>query len=238
MAKNLSEEQKRLSRLAVGEHPRVIRGVAGSGKSVVLANMVARYLTRKLTEFPDSDSTKQPRIAVACFNRSLVPFLKAKIRLALGDAELVQTVENNGMLTVSHFNGLMRRLPVGYLKIERNEDDSAERARRYSSDLLDLRKRDPRRFEACLFDALFVDEGQDFVPEEYQVLQEIIRPHADTGEKPILIFYDNAQNVYGRPQPTWSDIGIDVARGDRTRVMTESFRNTKQILEVAFNAIW
>jgi superfamily I DNA and RNA helicase len=162
--------------------------------------------------------------------------LKAKIRLALGDAEVVQTVEKDGMLTVSHFNDLMWRLPVTYQKI--GHFDSAERARRYRIDLLDLKSSDPKQFDSCLFDVLFVDEGQDFLPEEYELLREIIRPHSDTGEKPIVIFFDNAQNVYGRPQPTWSDVGIDVARGDRTRVMTECFRNTKQILEVAFNVLY
>lgn len=236
--KNLSEEQKKLSRLAVGEHPRVIRGVAGSGKSIVLANMAARYLTRKMTELTETPGMKIPRAGVVCFNRALIPFLRAKVRVAVGDPDLFQSAENSGMLTMAHFNDLMYELPVPYQKVNRFEDETALRARRYRSDLLELKQCDPKRFDSCLFDILFVDEGQDFVPEEYEVLREIIRPHPETGEKPILIFYDNAQNVYGRPQPTWSSVGIDVARGDRTRVMTECFRNTTQILELAFNVLY
>src|SRR5260221_3828291 len=52
--KYLSEEQKVYSQLATGQYPRVIRGVAGSGKSIVLANLVARYLHRQLTSLDDA----------------------------------------------------------------------------------------------------------------------------------------------------------------------------------------
>jgi len=44
--KHLSDEQKDLIELRVGGFPRVIRGVAGSGKTVVLAKLAARYLHR------------------------------------------------------------------------------------------------------------------------------------------------------------------------------------------------
>lgn len=242
--KNLSEEQQRLSRLSVGDFPRVIRGVAGSGKSIVLANMVARYLHRKLDELSEpsdgNDSPlpgRLPRVAVTCFNRALVPFLTAKIRAAFGEAEFDQRVLPNGLLKIDHLNDLMYNLPVPYRKVQKSDDGAATRAEGYLRDLIQLRQTDPKTFESCLFDVLFVDEGQDFVPEEFALLLELVRRNPVTNEKPILIFYDNAQNVYGRPQPTWSEMGIEVARGDRSRVMNECYRNTKQILEVAFNVL-
>jgi superfamily I DNA and RNA helicase len=57
--KNLSAEQQELSRLEIAGHPRVIRGVAGSGKTVVLANMVARYLSRNTSQELFSDDTRR-----------------------------------------------------------------------------------------------------------------------------------------------------------------------------------
>src|SRR5216684_3349147 len=50
-----------------------------------------------------------------------------------------------------------------------------------------------------------------------------------------FIFYDDAQNLYGRRRPTWLDIGLDM-RG-RSIVMDKSFRNSRQIIEPAFNVL-
>jgi superfamily I DNA and RNA helicase len=67
-------------------------------------------------------------------------------------------------------------------------------------------------------------------------LMRLVRVDPNTGLKNIVIFYDDAQNLYGRPRPTWSKLGIDVA-GRRTRVMQTCFRNTREIVEFAFNLL-
>ena len=59
---------------------------------------------------------------------------------------------------------------------------------------------------------------------------------SDPKSRAVNIFYDNAQNVYRRKTPTWSEIGIDV-RGGST-VMKESFRSTKPITEFALNFLY
>jgi hypothetical protein len=104
--KNLSQEQQELSRLPIAGHPRVVRGVAGSGKSIVLANMVARYLRRRLAELSENAESKSLRVGVVCFNRSLVAFLLARISDAFGDE-----FENaKGCLTTSHLERFLRGL--------------------------------------------------------------------------------------------------------------------------------
>ncbi|MEZ4614725.1 MAG: hypothetical protein R2867_04305 [Caldilineaceae bacterium] len=60
----LTPEQKQLSQVAVGGFPRLVRGVAGSGKSIVLAEQVARYLYRQLPGF-DSMSLPEADVSVA-----------------------------------------------------------------------------------------------------------------------------------------------------------------------------
>ena len=189
-------------------------------------------MRRRFAELLENPELKPPRIGVVCFNRSLVPFLLARTRDAFGDE-----FENvKGCLTVSHFERLIRGLPIPYLSFD--QASAAERATYYRSQLEDLDHRDPQGHDAVVFDAVFVDEGQDFVPEEHQLLLDLVRSDPNTSEKSLVIFYDNAQNVYARPQPIWSNVGIDVARGDRTRVMKQCFRNTRQILEVAFNVLY
>ncbi|HXS95472.1 MAG TPA: hypothetical protein VN736_12780 [Candidatus Limnocylindrales bacterium] len=180
--KNLSSEQQELSRLPVGGHPRVVRGVAGSGKSVVLANVVARYLRRKVSELSDGVEASFPRVAVVCFNKSLVPFLVAKIDDALGD----ETEHARECLTACHFERLLRNPPMPYVSFDHMS--GSERARYYRQELAELARRNPKKHYETLFDAVFVDEGQDFLPEEHQLLMDLVRTDAATSERPLIIF--------------------------------------------------
>lgn len=240
--KYFSTEQQELCRLPVGEYPRLIRGVAGSGKTVVLAEMVARLVNRKTSQPDDmfSGPSNNPRIAVVCFNRSLVKFIQRKVRDSY--RQLTMEALPSDIVCTTHYNGLLwhlihdEKIPIEYISVK-SVDDDAQRASMYRERLRQFAAQNREWHEATLFDAIFVDEGQDFVPEEYQLLLDLIKPNSQTGEKPIVIFYDDAQNLYARPRPNWRQIGIDVQRGDRARVMKECFRNTREIVELAFNVL-
>lgn len=240
--KRLSEEQQRLSRADFEGHPQLIRGVAGSGKTIVLANNAARFIKRRITRPDDMFTTEKPRmprIAIVCFNRALVDFIRKKLRHSFE----AQTLEKlpSGTVTLRHLNGLFlfelnreRGGPLQYISTKKVEDP-VERAREYRAQLRQLA---PESYDSILYDAIYVDEGQDFEPEEFKLLLDLVRPHEKTGEKTFIIFYDNAQNLYGRRLPNWAtDVGIDIARGNRSRVMKECFRNTRPIIELAFNVL-
>lgn len=239
--KNLSREQQELSRLTMNGHPRVIRGVAGSGKTVVLANMAARYVTRAESQPSLLGTIQPPRVAVLCFNRTLVPFLREKIRDAM-KALFPDTNHATPTVRVTHLNGLMWSLaedehfPIEYIRV-RDMPEATDRARAYRDQIKAFRESQSEWCESMLFDAVFIDEGQDFEQEEYLLLMDLLRVHPTTNEKEICIFYDDAQNVYGRVRPTWSDFGIDVQGGRRSRVMRECFRNTRETIELAFNVL-
>ncbi|MCS7041675.1 MAG: AAA family ATPase [Bryobacteraceae bacterium] len=242
--KYLSAEQQELSRLEVRGQPRLIRGVAGSGKTVVLANMTARYVKRALTQQGElfQPGPAAPRVAVVCFNRALVSLIRSKIH----DSYAQQTMGAipDGVVKISHLNGLMwdlieEGLPIHYVRIQGEDgvEEAAKRAAEYRRQLAELRAQREAALEPFLLDAMFVDEGQDFEEEEFRLLLDLIRPDRRTGEKTLIIFYDDAQNLYGRTRPVWRHVGIDVQRGDRSRVMKECFRNTRQIVEFAFNLL-
>lgn len=120
--KYLSKEQQELSRMQFDDSPRLIRGVAGSGKSVVLANIAARYILRKLKSIDNPSFLEEPpSIAVTCFNRALVDFLRQKIRYAYQEQTLNQNIPSN-VLLVKNLNGLMWSLkekgwPIEYIRI-------------------------------------------------------------------------------------------------------------------------
>lgn len=191
--KYLSEEQKALSRMEFEGAQRLVRGVAGSGKSIVLASLVARYLHRTLgrLQMPLWPGEK-PRIAVTCFNRSLVEFLRGKIQTAFREQTLNADIPSS-VLQVNHLNGLLYTFlkeagwPVDYIRIS-DLSEAAARASEYRAQIADWAARAPEHYQSCCFDAIFIDEGQDFEPEEFKLLLDHIRPHSVTAEKPIVIF--------------------------------------------------
>lgn len=242
MDKYLSDEQTELSRLTIAGFPRLIRGVAGSGKTVVLANLVARLVNRQHNANPslfDDFEDEHLRIAVICFNRTLVSFLRQKIK----DAYKQQTFEDvpsEDILWVGHLNSLMYKVTYGtrpeleYIPIDKVP--LAQRATLYRKQFESYKQRHPESAHKIQYDAIFIDEGQDFVEEEFQLLLSLLKEDKKTAEKNLVIFYDDAQNMYGRPRPNWKQIGIDVG-GGRAKVMKECFRNTRQIVETAFNVL-
>jgi hypothetical protein len=239
--KYLSEEQKALSRMEFEGTQRLIRGVAGSGKSVILANLVARHLHRDLNSLqrPLWDG-HQSKVAVTCFNRSLVEFLKQKIRTAFREQTLNADIPPE-VLTVTHFNGLMSNMiyqrgwPLEYVKVG-DVPDSTGRAVLYRRQIENLVREDRDRYMSLCFDTVFVDEGQDFESEEFRLLLDLVKPDSQTGEKPIVVFYDDAQNLYGRTRPIWRDVGMNVV-GERTHVLKECFRNSRQVIEIGLNVL-
>lgn len=132
-----------------------------------------------------------------------------------------------------HFNGLMWQLSEeGFVRYQRIADrrSAGDRARSYLSDLT----HDPDRLRERGYDAVFVDEGQDFHEDEYRILLHLCGRSAD-GHPRMFVFYDDAQNLYRHTRPTWKNLGLAV-RG-RSVVMDRAFRNTRQIIEPAFNVL-
>lgn len=234
--KTLSEEQQRLSAQNWHEGPRLIRGVAGSGKTIVLANNLARRLQRSLGSPGLFAEEPGPRFLAVCNNRSLVPFLRKKIELAYQQRTGQPPPEN--VPEVFAFNKLMWHLTQKglwrYQKVDAGSN--SDRADQYRNELLDTKRQHPEIFQAAAYDAIFVDEGQDFLEAEFRLLKELCRV-APGHEPNIYVFYDDAQNFLGNKRPNWHSLGLNV-RGGRANVMSQCFRNTRPIVEAAFNVLY
>lgn len=233
--KVLSAEQQRLSRLDLTRASYLVRGVAGSGKSVVLVNNVARLVRDR--EAPQEDLFEEPRasrIGVVCFNRALVPFLREKMSLAYSQSTGEQLAQDR--VEVRHFNGFLyaRSQEIGgleYVHISGEYKDRQVRAKRYLEQIRSLEESGV--LAQHQYDVIYVDEAQDLHPDEFRVLLKFLHPSGD--HRNMVVFYDDAQNIYGLPRPTWSDLGIDVV--GRSFVMKECFRNTREIIQLGFNVL-
>ncbi len=211
----MSAEQQRLCRIAMDGGPRLVRGVAGSGKTLVLANWVAQTCARNSTG----------RILVVYGNRSLEGLL-ARHLAATTTAE-----QRRKQVSIHHIKdlltGLLRRQSMDW---EGTEWDYGGMAKK----LLDVPVAE--RLTGA-YEAVFIDEAQDLGEHALRVVTELARqtnPN-DSNARQVVIFYDNAQDIYGRGTPRWSGYGLDL-RG-RSTVMKESFRSTRPITELALNVL-
>lgn len=217
----LSSEQQRLCGRKMDGRPRLVRGVAGSGKTAILAH----WLCTVLEQFKAQLDAK---IWVVFANHSLPPLLDKMIKEAWQDAtpgELKKKVE------YWHIKLLIDQLlDLAGIRFdyELNYDAAAQR-------LLQKSSRGEGIGLGC--NALFVDEGQDLGPNTFKLLNKLIRPNSAGDGLWISIFYDNAQNIYGRSTPKWKDIGYNL-QGGRSTIMKESFRSTKPITEFALNVLY
>ena len=64
----------------------------------------------------------------------------------------------------------------------------------------------------------------------------MVRPHSQTTERTISIYYDDAQNIYGHQRPIWREFGLNV-EGGRAAFMNECYRNSREIIELGLNVL-
>lgn len=241
--RNLSAEQQDLVEEVWEEGPRLVRGVAGSGKTVVLAANLARRIQRAAPRFLDAGGipVSTARIAVLCFNRALPPLIKEKLEAVYRQRE-ESGLPSDVVLFNAHINKLYWDLsrvskgpsPWHYQAVTGSTDE--QRADYYLKAWQEFESEHPRAAEELRFDTIYVDEGQDLCPSEVSLLARLCKGTKDGGEPNLIIFYDDAQNLYGRTRPTWSKHGINVK--GRARIMKQCHRNPQPIIEPAFNVLY
>jgi hypothetical protein len=220
----MSKEQQRLCGLSVDGKPRLVRGVAGSGKTWVLAHWLQKTV-QNLSDRPDA------RVWAVYANQALRRLIEDTIEEAWrvdggsgrSPLERVQLI---------HAKYLLQDLFREQRFVWRGDEwDYNAQAAEYLNQV-PFEQVEPR----C--DAMFIDEAQDMGPDMLKLLSALVRPTdpANPSARAIHIFYDDAQNIRGCPRPKWSDIGLGM-RG-RSTVMKESFRSTRPITEFALNVLY
>jgi hypothetical protein len=195
----LDEAQARLA-LRLGRGHQIIKGPPGSGKTLVLVHrccQLARY------------HNQINRILLVCYNIALASYLKRLlIEKGLG-------LEKGGV-EVYHFFELCSAI-LGE-KIEFDNPDS-EYYQLVIQAALDAVQNQDNQFGN--WDAILVDEGQDFNDDMLRVLLCLVKPKGD-----FMIALDSYQDLY-RGFSSWESLGIK-ARG-RTHYLATVYRSTVEI---------
>lgn len=185
----------------------------------------------------DKEERRLPRILAVCFNRTLVPLVEKKVDTAY--RQRTGSSLPKGVIEFFNFNGLMYHLSKRglwrYQKVFGEGMGDKQRVEQYLKDLTYVKQNEPNTFEQSAYDAIYCDEGQDFSQEEFHLLKELCLPKEK--EPSLFVFYDDAQNLYGCKRPNWQSLGLNVL-GGRSTVMTDCFRNTQPIVDLAFNVLY
>ncbi|QHG20990.1 DNA helicase II [Nostoc sp. ATCC 53789] len=203
-------QQEQLAR-SLGDGHRVIHGVAGSGKTMILA-----YRCQHLAQVSNK------AILVLCFNVSLA----AKLR------QVVQEDPHKiSRIKVRHFHGWCMDLLKKY-NIPR-PDSRDYQGEAYIEELVQrvITAVDAKLIPAGTYGAVMLDEGHDFKPEWLKLIAQMVNPETNS----LLILYDDAQNLYGEQRTkkfSFKSVGIQ-AQG-RTTIFKLNYRNTAQVLGVAY----
>lgn len=200
-------QQEQLAR-SLGDGHRVIHGVAGSGKTMILGYR-AEYLAKASTP------TSKP-ILVLCFNEPL------GIKLAA----MVDAKGLSDRVHVRHFHSWCHRQLSTYGQA------LPPQGRGFYAGLVDhvIRAVERSQIPGGQYQAVLIDEGHDFAPEWLKLVTQMVDPATNS----LLVLYDDAQSIYERArskQFSFKSVGIQ-AQG-RTTILKINYRNTRQILHTA-----
>jgi hypothetical protein len=199
--------QEQLAR-SLGDGHRIVRGVAGSGKTLILA-FRAEHLAR---------AASKP-VLVLCYANGIAGRLEAAMQeRGVGDRVQVCT-----------FHAWCFRMLRTYGIPAPSEQEMPDYEARLAESVRRVAEAvDKGQIPGGQYEAVLIDEAHDFEPQWLALAAKIVDPD----KRSLLIVYDDAQAIYkGRKRPVWSHLGID-ARG-KTTVLKINYRNTSQILSFA-----
>ncbi|MFX0071593.1 MAG: 3'-5' exonuclease [Candidatus Hermodarchaeota archaeon] len=203
----LDLEQEKLAR-KLGEGHRLLFGVAGSGKTILLIAR-ARYLALKHPDW---------KILVLCYNRLLKDLI----------FHLLNPQDFEADLTINTFHAWVRQYILsannGFSYIYNEALEKAEKERKLDNFFhevvpkLFLQMLDDLKEKRVQYDAILIDEAQDFEEDWFQGVIKVLNPSTNS----LLITCDGIQGIYARKRFYWSDVGIQ-ARG-RVKKFEKSYR--------------
>lgn len=198
-------QQEQLAR-SLGEGHRVIHGVAGSGKTMILAYR-CMHLAKAMAK----------PVLVLCYNVPLAARLEEMMREKGLDAQVA----------VRNFHAWCRDQLVHYhVPLPPAGDDFHERLVQTIMEAVDR-----GQIPAAQYGAVLIDEGHDFEPHWLKLVAQMVDPDTNA----LLLLYDDAQSIYGkrrRGRFSFKSIGIQ-AQG-RTTILRLNYRNTAEVLKVAY----
>ncbi|EOO4341283.1 3'-5' exonuclease [Escherichia coli] len=190
----------------IGDGHRVIHGVAGSGKTMILL-FRCLYLAE----------TTPGKILVLCYNITLASYLR-------------ECIESRGLksrVTVFHFHSWCASMIKRHgIQVTAGGKDYPEKCFSALEDAVNS-----GTITDTGYDAVLVDEGHDFESRWLALIARLF----DNASRSLLLMYDDAQSIYRRERAlNFSLASVGIQAQGRTSVLPINYRNTKRILHFAY----
>ncbi|EOL4493998.1 3'-5' exonuclease [Escherichia coli] len=190
----------------IGDGHRVIHGVAGSGKTMILL-FRCLYLAE----------TTPGKILVLCYNITLASYLR-------------ECIESRGLksrVTVFHFHSWCASMIKRHgIQVTAGGKDYPEKCFSALEDAVNS-----GTITDTGYDAVLVDEGHDFESRWLALIARLF----DNASRSLLLMYDDAQSIYRRERVlNFSLASVGIQAQGRTSVLPVNYRNTKRILHFAY----
>ena len=200
----LDQEQENLAR-RFGAGRTLVQGPSGSGKTLVLAHQA--------WNLPRMDRRVR-RVLVTCFNLSLVPYIRRLL------SRKGASLGPDGVEVVPFYTLCERILgePMAHA-------ESGDFYRLVVEETLE--RLDGSHPLQGHWDAILVDEGQDFSPGMAEVVLRLLPAHGT-----LTVALDENQDLYDQGDGAWSAV-----EGMRTRRLSRQYRSTRQIARAAWKAL-
>jgi hypothetical protein len=200
--KVLDNTQESFARQFNGGH-RIIKGPSGSGKTIILVHKAAFLLQYE---------KKIKKILFVCYNLTLANYIKR-----LFDIKDIPLGKNG--IEVHNFYDLCG-------EIINEPIDHQSHDKEYYKTIIELTlQKIEIEDENIKYDAILVDEGQDFSNDMFKVIIALLNKETDN----LTIALDDNQNIYRRTQ-SWKKLGINAA-GKRTQKLNFVYRNTVELTD-------
>ncbi|WPC73410.1 3'-5' exonuclease [Vibrio porteresiae] len=206
IVKIMDIQQEQLAR-SLGEGHRVIHGVAGSGKTLILG-----YRCLHLSEMLNKP------ILVLCYNITLA----AKLRTFISEKGIGNKVQ------VYHFHDWCGQQLKTY-NVDRLKDDKKQVFElNVESVIHGVNK---GLIPAGQYGAVLIDEGHDFEAEWLTLVTKMVDPTTNS----LLLLYDDAQSIYKKKNAlNFSLASAGIQAQGRTTILRLNYRNTREILEFSY----
>jgi hypothetical protein len=200
-------QQEQLAR-SLGDGHRVIHGVAGSGKTMILGYRCVELARRQ-----------HKPVLVLCYNKTLASRLE----------HLMQGHGVQDRVAVRNFHEWCREQLKSYgLRMPPRQDSADAYAQLLVQSVID--GVESSAIPRGQYGAVLIDEGHDFAPEWLRLVAQMVDPETNS----LLLLYDDAQSLYGGPgRRRFSFASVGIQAQGRTTILRLNYRNTLEVLAVA-----
>ncbi len=201
-------QQEQIAR-TLGEGHRVIHGVAGSGKTMILVFRAQQLAATTRPEEP---------ILILCFNRVLAQRIASMLDERHVDRQVV---------IVRTFHAWCQDMVRSYqLDVPADLPKDA-----YWKAMVEVVSRavETGLIPWAQYSALLIDEAHDFEAEWLRMAAQMVNPVTNS----LLVLYDDTQSIYQKKRKAFSFASVGIQAQGRTSILKLNYRNTVEVLSLA-----